>query len=212
MSTVVQDKMKCTCCGKKFGIGVIGSTSRLGYMDLDTRPPQMLRSTMMYWIHTCPKCGFVNDTEKEDNSGLKDYIKTEEYTTCEGYEFDNELAAGFYRLGLINIAKGEYHDAFMAFLKAAWCFDDKNDEIKAAICRERAISVIDSIKNDREDSIALYADVYRRVGRFSEFLNKYPNVQFDKDILNTVMKAEKMLAAKGDTKCHNLGEFLEEKK
>ena len=72
--------------------------------------------------------------------------------------------------------------------------------------------MIDSIKNDREDSIALYADVYRRVGRFSEFLNKYPNVKFDKDIINTVIKAEKMLAAKGDTKCHNLGEFLEEKK
>ena len=27
MSTVVQGYMKCTCCEKKFGIGVIGSTS-----------------------------------------------------------------------------------------------------------------------------------------------------------------------------------------
>ncbi|MCR5143090.1 MAG: hypothetical protein K6C68_11315 [Ruminococcus sp.] len=48
MSTVIKEDMKCTCCGKKFGVASLESTNRFGYMDLDTRPPEMMRSTMMY--------------------------------------------------------------------------------------------------------------------------------------------------------------------
>ena len=40
---------------------------------------------------------------------------------------------------------------------------------------------------------------------------KYPDVTFSNELLNTVMKAEKELAAKGDTNCHSLGEFLVDK-
>ncbi|MCR5143091.1 MAG: hypothetical protein K6C68_11320 [Ruminococcus sp.] len=49
----------------------------------------------------------------------------------------NELAASFYRLGLINIAKKEYFAAFMSFLKAAWCFDDRNDVLTITLCENK---------------------------------------------------------------------------
>jgi hypothetical protein len=47
----------CHVCGKASPQFGIGSTNAYGYADLDSRPPEMRRSTIGYWVHRCPVCG-----------------------------------------------------------------------------------------------------------------------------------------------------------
>ena len=58
MTTIFEEENHCSVCGSKSVQAVIRSTNTMGPPDLDTRPAEMERSTINYWIQTCPSCGF----------------------------------------------------------------------------------------------------------------------------------------------------------
>lgn len=59
MTTIFEEEVPCAICGSKQTVQEIGSTNTFGAMDLDTRPPEMKRSTMRLWVHECEQCGYV---------------------------------------------------------------------------------------------------------------------------------------------------------
>ena len=207
MTTFFDEAMKCSCCGHNFEVTALGSSNAFGPDDLDTRPPEMLRSTMMHWIHICPECGFVNLRHEEDNSDMLKYMRSDDYRTCEGYRLEG-LAAGFYRRGLIETEKNDPDSAMMSFLRAAWCSDDMGDDEKADICRDRAVTAAEDIESPDCEQLLILADMYRRMGRFFEFTDMYPDLSFSDENMQTILEAQKKLADTHDYGCHNVGEFI----
>lgn len=50
MTTIYSEAVKCPYCNTKVEITHLGSTNAFGAMDLDTRPPEMQRSTILIEI------------------------------------------------------------------------------------------------------------------------------------------------------------------
>jgi hypothetical protein len=57
MTTLYREKSRCAVCGIATEYTSIGSTNAFGSPDLDTRPPEMQRSTIFAWVQRCPECG-----------------------------------------------------------------------------------------------------------------------------------------------------------
>lgn len=50
MTTASRTSKECFVCGLVSQHPVLKSTNEFGYRDLDFRPAQMRRSTMVYWV------------------------------------------------------------------------------------------------------------------------------------------------------------------
>ena len=59
VTTIIEEEVTCAVCGMTQTVQEMGSTSSFGAMDLDTRPPELRRSTMDLWVHECGECGYV---------------------------------------------------------------------------------------------------------------------------------------------------------
>src|SRR5215510_14310051 len=53
------ETIKCALCGVVSPQMLILSSSSFGTPDLDTRPPPMVRGTLLYWLQECPECGYA---------------------------------------------------------------------------------------------------------------------------------------------------------
>ena len=100
--TIIRDiETECSVCGETTEQPVLMSTNSWGYPDLDLRPPEMQRATMHVWIQECPHCGYVAGDLSDELEISKDYLKCEEYKTCEGNDFKSDLAGRFYKRHMI---------------------------------------------------------------------------------------------------------------
>ena len=206
MTTVMPGTSRCFICGSENEYHVLASTNSFGPTDLDTRPPEMKRSTMPYWVHTCPACGYTAVDVSDETTVGKAFLETEAYRTCDGIRFKSDLAKQFYRHSLILSAEGNDEDAFWALLYAAWASDDKKDKAGAAAAREKAIGIADQLLEagvpDWEDTLSLIrADLLRRISRFDQLLEEYGTVTFDGELTNQIIAFEKELARRKITKC-----------
>ncbi|MBO4868383.1 MAG: hypothetical protein J5585_01590 [Clostridia bacterium] len=135
MPTFATARMKCAVCGKESAHRVIYSTNCFGSSDLDTRPPEMKRSTMDFWVQECPKCGFVSGRIDDSTSITPEFLESSSYKTCDELSFNSKLASRFYRQYMIKAYENNEREAFFALLHAAWACDDMNDTENAAYCR-----------------------------------------------------------------------------
>lgn len=206
MTTIMPNTSTCFICGSEEEYGVVASTNTFGPTDLDTRPPEMKRSTMRYWVQTCPVCGYSAVDVSDETTVGREFLETESYRICDGIAFVSDLAKEFYRHYLIMKAERNEEDAFWALLYAAWASDDKEDETGAVLAREKAIMIayklLDSEVSEHKDTLSLIlADLLRRVSRFEELLKRYDTVTFDEELLNQIVEFEKELARRKITKC-----------
>lgn len=215
MTTVFPAKVRCSVCGTENDMMVVASTNTFGgTMDLDTRPPEMKRSTMDYWVQECRTCGYAA-TDLTDETGLdRSFFETEAYQTCEGIPFQSELAKSFYRQYLILKAEGENNGAFFAALHAAWACDDLQDQARAALMREKAIGLAERLLVsdgcDWKDTARLVrADLLRRNGRFDELLEQYEFTSFYDELLNKIIAFEKELARRKLSGCYTVGNAMQ---
>lgn len=207
MSTFRPVECKCGVCGTKFQVNAIMSTNCFGSPDLDMRPPEMERSTMHFWVRTCPECGYVNSDIEKRAKKHRDYIKSEAYRECQGNRFTDDLSKHFYQFALILIQEKKLEDAFFAFLHAAWAADDSRDTEGARICRNKAIELYDQFKKtNSEDTFVIRADILRRAGRFDEVVNQYSGFKSDKPLLNKVIQFQIERASVGDDTVYTVEE------
>jgi len=60
MTTMFKEIIQCAVCAERSEHFTVGSTNTSGSVDLDTRPPEMMRSTISMWIMVCPSCGYCS--------------------------------------------------------------------------------------------------------------------------------------------------------
>ncbi len=213
-TTFSSKKFKCSVCGTEKEYRVLTSTNAFGPSDLDTRPPEMQRSTMSMWIQECPECGYVADEISDPCEVSPDFLKSEGYLSCEGHELKSALASKFYKQCMIAKECGNIREAFFVALHSAWACDDAKDYAGALACREKAASLADelidggTLNASERENIML-----RRAGRFKDVIRLYSDVKFSGDdnnleVMNAVLEFELELARRKDTTCYTIQDAL----
>ena len=209
MTTFATDYVKCSRCGQTSEFNVLSSTNAFGPCDLDTRPPEMKRSTMFYWVQECPHCGYVGDEISDSTTAPDELFDSEAYLSYGGIKFASELAKKFYRLYLVKMAEKNDVDAFWAALNAAWASDDKRDDASAVACRKLALERIEPIIADEPDSDnykLMKLDLLRRVREFDAVLEYGATLKIDEEFLARIVALELELAKRRDDACHTCAE------
>lgn len=202
---------KCSVCGKSSPQHVLMSTNSMGYPDLDLRPPEMKRSTMNTWIDECPYCGYVASSLSEESKISKDFLKSDEYLTCDGYDFKGNLSKLFYRQHLIAKKSNDAMEAFLSLQHCAWDCDDNDDE-NASDIRKLALPYIDElIENDDEDRnvlLVIKSDFLRRSCEFDQLISEYENLTIGDDTMDKIIRFEIQKASEKDTDCYTLEDVV----
>jgi hypothetical protein len=79
MTTLHKQKIECAVCGTETEYTGIGSTSAFGSMDLDTRPPELERSTIFAWVQRCPECGYCASDVSQAPRHAASLVRSSEY-------------------------------------------------------------------------------------------------------------------------------------
>jgi len=82
------------CAEKSFHMG-IGSTNSFGAPDLDTRPPEMQRSTIYHWTQRCPSCGYCAADILKDTENIRELVQKTEYRNIVKNNEISETGASF---------------------------------------------------------------------------------------------------------------------
>lgn len=204
----------CFVCNKKSTYDELVSTNSFGYMDLDTRPPEMQRSTIIYWVQECPYCGYCNDDVGSGNKEYLEIVKSESYLLQLHNKDYPRLANRFLCKSFLNEMDKSYKKSAFDSLHAAWACDDSSDYEDVAIkCRQRSYDFFLLAKaqgefifqNEVEDALILI-DLLRRMKLFEEALNRYTEI-IDKNSnpeLRKILDYQKVLIKNRDSQCHNL--------
>ncbi|MBE6633254.1 MAG: hypothetical protein E7620_02805 [Ruminococcaceae bacterium] len=209
MSRPIRRTEKCAVCGKQSEQTVLLSSNRFGAPDLDLRPPEMMRSTMGWWVQECPYCGYVAGSIEDAAGVRKKWLQSEEYLTCEGNDFSSGLAERFYKSYLISLKKQSAKDAFYAVLHAAWACDDARDAKQAAHCRRlalRAFEQLSEVITVSEELLLVKADLLRRTGAFRELLEEYGEKRFSTELMNQIVAFQLEKAKAGDIGCYTVAD------
>ena len=189
--TLFPEEITCAVCGTKNEFQLLGSYSTFGGPDLDLRPAEMKRSTMPYWVQKCPCCGYVARQVSDPAPVTEEWLKTEDYITCNGISFSSDLAKEFYQQFMISDQGKDTETAFYALLHAAWACDDRRDKENAKHCREMACSIAEKLlssKHKKDENLSLLrADLLRRSGQFSRLIDEYSNIRYSEDLLNDII-------------------------
>ena len=211
MSSLIDMEKMCAVCGKKSIQEGIASTNEFGSCDLDLRPAEMMRSTMKWWLEECPYCGYVANDLSEKTVITKDWLKNNQYISCDNRNFAYTLAESFYKYYLISIANNDHKSAFYAALHAAWACDDVEDTDNAIYCRQKALEELGKlvIDNDEKETFLLIrADLLRRTGKFDLLIKDYEGKIFSEKLLNQICNYQVEKAKRKDTACYTVADVV----
>lgn len=213
MTQIIPITHECSVCGKKVESYGLMSTNTWGSPDLDTRPPEMMRSTMNTWVQECPNCGYAAKSVKNELEIPRQYLESEEYRTCRGIEFKDELSRKFFKKHLISMKNEDKLTALYDIMHCAWACDDHQDEANAVTSRKIAIELVDElIENieDKETLLLMKADFLRRNKEFEQLIEEYENITFSEDLLNRIIHFQIEKARKNDDACYTVEDVEKE--
>lgn len=173
MTTIIPHELTCAFCHYTSPQHLLGSTNSFGRPDLDTRPPEMMRSTMWLWVQECPHCGYVaKDISQPPHDSAHIYCGAGGWRGVP-YSHYPELAGRFLKLADLQEGVGHTLEAAWSALRAAWACDDAKEEERAIVCRQRAIGyfarvvgTVHLFPKEPGAMEALFADIHRRAGDF----------------------------------------------
>ena len=209
MSVPMRIKCKCSVCGSESDQTVLASSNRFGSPDLDLRPPEMLRSTMRWWLQECPVCGYIARDLSEKKAADADWLLSDQYLKMCRKAPENSLAARFYRYYLINMHDGDVENAFYAALHAAWACDDAGDGGGARNCRMTALFAFQKLEESQavnENMLLVNADILRRAGMFSELIERYGEQRFSEPLLDQILAFQLERARMKDPACYTVAD------
>ena len=220
MTTQFEEKKRCGICGFESEYTGIGSTNRFGSADLDTRPPEMERSTIFAWVQRCPECGYCNNDVSKSPAGAKEVMGGKEYQDQLNDSAYPVLANSFLCDAIICREAGNYAHATWGLIRAAWACDDAGKPEQASTCREKAADMLalaqqhgQKVCSDARAHAAMLVDLLRRSGqaeRAKQILATKPQGT-DGDVIDLVMSYQGALIARNDVSCHTIAEAQEAK-
>ena len=213
MSTPKWESQTCFVCGTESKICFFSDTE-MGARDLDQRPAEMKRSTMPFWIHECPHCGFISQDLSDRTHVTQEWLKGELFTSCGGRTFSSRLAQQFYKFYLINQYDNNAAASFYAARCAAWECDDTEDNENAVYCRQCALTALDQLAAQDppidpdilEDLFVIRADLLRRCGQFEQVIAEYSEKQFSLEVMNKIIAFQIEKAQQQDTRRYDLSD------
>jgi hypothetical protein len=217
MTTIFQAEVSCGLCGCRQIVTEIGSTSSFGAMDLDTRPPEMRRSTMAYWVHECEECGFVAAEFGKSVATDAKRVATAEYRRELERNDRAQLGNRFVCRALLEESAGDLVSAGWRRLHAAWACDDEDQAEEARVQRLAALELFErgragglpAMKSTAGGDEVLLADLARRAGQFEQALAycaaglALPEVPA---FVNSLLMLQQDLVRARDTSCHTVAE------
>jgi Uncharacterized protein conserved in bacteria (DUF2225) len=219
MTTLYQEKIQCALCGSENTFTDIGSTNTLGSADLDTRPPEMERSTIFTWVQRCSECGYCSSDVSKSRPGSGDVVNGSEYRKQLNVQTYPELTNSFLCKAIIDREAKDYVGATWALVHAAWACDDNNQPDKASACRHKAADML-KIAEDHGQiiaeqdgaSTALLVDLLRRSGRNDDAQKAIEERRtgITEDIIVRILNFQEVLVGKSDLSCHSISEALGE--
>ena len=215
MTTIVHREARCGLCATQSEFLVLASTNRMGSPDLDTRPPEMERSTMRTWVQRCPNCGYCASDVAAPRPEAAAVVSTSEYERQLQDPSYPELANSFLCRALIESACGEYSAEAWAFIHAVWVCDDSDHLEQAIVCRQRAAEAIaraeehGQLLTEQEGAgTAILVDLLRRSRQFDDarLALAAHRDKIEDDILLRVLDFQMGLIDQNDTSCHTVAE------
>lgn len=219
MTTIFEEKKRCALCNSENQFGFIGSTNTFGSSDLDTRPPEMQRSTMSVWVQRCPVCGYCTFDVSTSRPGSEAVVNSEEYRKQLNSKLYPELANSFLCKSIIDREADDYARSTLALIHAAWVCDDADYPIEAKICRYKAAEILVTaesrgqvIAEQQGVSTLILVDLLRRSGHFDDARKAIAERRkgITVEIILRSLDFQSVLIQKGDTSCHNISEVFGE--
>jgi hypothetical protein len=219
MTTLYEEKARCAVCGTETEYTGIGSTNSFGSPDLDTRPPEMKRSTIFAWVHRCPECGYCASDVSVATHQAKSRVRDPDYSSQLTDSTLPELTNSFLCKALIDESSEDYASAAWSLIHAAWSCDDAEREAQAKKCRSKAADMIrkalesgQQVATQDGAETAIQVDLLRRAGRFNEAqkLIQTQRPAITEDIILTILAFQETLISSGDEACHTVSEVLGE--
>ena len=217
MTTLYEEKVRCGVCGTESEYTGIGSTNAFGSADLDTRPPEMKRSTIFAWVRRCPECGYCDSDVSKSRPDSKAVTSGEEYRNQLNNPAFPELANSFLCKAVLDREAKDYGSATWALIHAAWACDDSDCPSQAMACRGKAADMHMLAETERQQvaeqsgaGTAILVDLLRRSGRLDQAreLIAARRAAVTEDIIVRVLDFEVALIEKGDVSCHTIAEAL----
>ncbi len=213
MTTFIKAETTCAVCGETSTFAVLSSTSQFGEPDLDTRPPEMVRSTLSFQIQCCPACHYCSPDISEAHPGASQIIRSAAYREQRNDNTYPDLANKFLCRAIIEDQADSPAGGGWAALRAAWVCDDAGETESARRCRQRAIGLFEKARQNGEifaedaaTEAAILADLWRRSGEFDkakavcgEGLNKEPA-----EIVRKILYRQQALAEQQDDGCYTI--------
>jgi len=210
----------CAVCGEASRHTHLLVTDSVGLPDLDGRPDEGTVSTLHWWIHSCPACGYCAESIALAPAKAGEIVRSEAYQRQLHDPHVPALARAFLCAAMIADASPTDIDAAVAgYSRAAWACDDAGSEDAAAGCRLRAADAIYTLHKfgghymdeERSGDFALLVDLYRRASHFEEATD-WTSVGYPKpstSFFPRLMALQGRLIAAGDTAAHSCGELLD---
>ena len=189
MSTFQEVKKRCAVCRKVSSHTQMMSSNSMGAPDLDTRPPEMLRSTIGLWVEKCPFCGYVSPDLRIPTSAGRAFLRGERYMTCGGRDIKSETARRFYQAYMITRKEnGTDEEMFIYLLYAAWASDDADDREMAVLFRKGAVRALDRMDSPGEKYLVMKADIMRRAGMYDRVIREFKDFTSGDEMLRKVIR------------------------
>jgi len=211
MTVVVEVEAKCAVCGATSKHEQAVSSSTFGQSDLDTRPPELIRSTIDFWVQRCPGCGYCWWDISQASEVASQVVRTEEYRAQAQSPDFPALANAFLCSCIVHRVAGDLAGAGWAAVRAAWACDDKAITAGAIRCRNQAVALFQTAREKgqtwaQQEGVEelVVADLLRRSSRFAEAAT-YCDAGLLKAAdayVQRALRREKELVSASDAACH----------
>ena len=213
MTTIHNEAVTSAVCGESSSQTAIASTNAFGSPDLDTRPPEMQRSTISSWVQNCPECGFCARHLYQAGANAKAIVDSSEYRNQVTSPAFPTLANEFLCLRMLSEGGANLHDAAWASIHAAWACDYDSQDEAAAKCRNEAVRLITTLHAQNEflapqagADEAILTDLLRRAARFDDALSLVDAAlpETSDELIQKVLLFQKALISGGDVGAYRI--------
>jgi hypothetical protein len=219
MTTFVPIETECSLCGTPSEQRIARVPTTEGLPDLDSRPSEQMRSSIVFWVQGCPQCGYCATDISLEYPLASQTVHSPAYQKILHRRSMPEKARQFLAWALIQEVNEEFGGAGWAAMHAAWICDDAEKPKAAVECRllvlerfarQRArLGHITGFEEPGVEELVL-ADLCRRTGQYDgaarwvdQGMERHPE-----EIVRRGLEMEFSLAQQRDRGTHSLEELL----
>jgi hypothetical protein len=217
MTQLVPHEIPCAVCARTSQQTILAGAHPVEPPDFDTRPGELLRSSLRYWVMLCPHCGYAAGDLREADARAATLVRTPEYRQRLAAPDLPPEARRFAAYAFLLESFDLSADAGWASLHAAWMCDDENHPEAARLFRAAAIRLWKRGKaggqnflDDHLQEFALVSDVLRRIGDFDaarEACLEALSLDDIPPVIDDLLRRQLTLIQQKETAAHSLREL-----